>query len=102
MTDAQQISFNAGMVEKAKAFRLTGAQFAAIRNSQHPEIALQDAIAAFLWNAKLAELRTKMGCAIMPLWVERYISNAWTAHSADFMAAAHHAYALASVDREAA
>jgi len=99
MPDAQQREFNADMVEKAKAFRLTPDQFNAIRASSHPEAALQQAMVAYLWHAKFAEVQAKMGCYLMPTWVETYIGHAWSDHSADFMDAAYTAYGLAAAER---
>jgi hypothetical protein len=102
MADSQQIEFNAGMVEAAKAFALTPEQFAAIRTASHPEWELQRAMVAHLWNTKFTEVRAKLGCVLMPSWIENYIGNAWTDCTADFMDAARDAYARAAAERLAA
>lgn len=95
-----QDGFNAATLDVARRFTLTPEQAQRINASAWRDCDLKSAMVAHIWAATLERVSAKLGCVLMPRWIENGLGHAWDAHGAEFMAIARDK--LASAERLAA
>lgn len=80
-----QSGFNTETLAIARTFTLTSEQAASINASAYSACELQQAMQSHIWNATFERVRAKLGCVLMPRWIENGICHAWDEHGTEFM-----------------